>query len=122
MSKTLHILIPYNLQLPPLLFQYNFSPHHDFTFFFLEEQLLGGNPEAEEELQLLKTSDREGRNISSEAALSDTSDPDQVNDIEELLQPGYPVYFNYPMPNVTHTLQVNHAATVCQSWLANQGV
>ena len=79
----------------------------DHDPLFLEEHLLGGNPEVEEELQLLKTSDREDKNISSEAALSDTSDPDQANDIEELLEPGYPVYFNYPMPNATHTLQVN---------------
>lgn len=78
------------------------SPH------IAEAELLGGNPELEEELQLEETSDREGKNISSEAELSDTSDPDQANDVEELLVPGFPVYFNYAMPKATHTLQVRY--------------
>ncbi len=63
-------------------------------------------PDQQEELKLEETSDKEDRNMSSEAPLSDTSDPDQANDIDELLIPGYPVYFNYALPKATHALQV----------------
>jgi hypothetical protein len=72
----------------------------------IEAGLHRGGPEFAEDLKLEKTSDREGNNMSSEAALSDTSDPDQANDIEELLEPGYPLYFNYALPRRTHALQV----------------
>lgn len=66
------------------------------------------NPDLKEELQLDATSDREGRNFSSEASLSDTSDPDQANDIDELLDHSYPVYFNYAIPKASHSLKVIH--------------
>ena len=62
----------------------------------------------QEELQLEETSDREDRNMSSEASLADTSDPDQANDIDELLSPGHPVYFNYAIRKKTHTLRVRN--------------
>ena len=72
-----------------------------------EITVVGSNVE-QEELQLEVTSDREGRNMSSEAALSDTSDPDQANDIDELLKPGYPVYFNYAFAKKSHGLTVRN--------------
>ena len=72
------------------------------------EEGLGLDPElAEEELQMEIASDREDRNMSSEASLSDTSDPDQANDVEELLDPGYPVYFNCGIPKPSHPLNVS---------------
>lgn len=64
------------------------------------------NAEVKEELQLDATSDREDRNFSSEAGLSDTSDPDQANDIDELLEHSHPVYFNYAIPKTSHSLKV----------------
>lgn len=73
-----------------------------------EADLFGFNPELEE-LKLEETSDREDRNISSEASLSDTSDPDQANDIDELLQPGYPIYFNFAIPKKTHPVKVSQS-------------
>jgi len=44
------------------------------------------------------SSDEEGKGYqSSEIQSSDTSDPDEAGDIDELLNPGHPVYFNYPL-------------------------
>lgn len=60
----------------------------------------------QEEMQLDATSDREDRNMSSEAGLSDTSDPDHANDIEELIGHSFPVYFNFAIPKSSHTLTV----------------
>ena len=48
------------------------------------------------------SSDEEAVNkvyASSEIQSSDTSDPDEAGDMEELLSPGHPVYFNYPIAN-----------------------
>ena len=43
---------------------------------------------------------------SSEVQSSDTSDPDEAGDMEELLSPGHPVYFNYPIAkNLPPSLQ-----------------
>ena len=64
------------------------------------------NPEVKEEMQLDANSDREDRNMSSEASLSDTSDPDQACDIDELLHQSFPVYFNYAIPKSSHSLHV----------------
>ena len=69
--------------------------------------MIGFNPEYEE-LKLEETSDREGRNMSSDGSLSDTSDPEQANDIDELLVPGFPVYFNYAIPNKSQPLKVSY--------------
>ncbi len=66
---------------------------------------MGFNPELEE-LALKETSDHEGRNASSENSLTDTSDPDQAMDADELVDVGSPVYFNFAVPNNIHPLQV----------------
>ena len=58
----------------------------------------GINPELEE-MHLEQESDQE-------EAFSDTSDPDQADDIDELLTPGYPVYFNCAIANKNHPLKV----------------
>lgn len=71
-----------------------------------EASLAGFNPEFEE-LALEETSDREERNLSSENALSDTSDPEQAKDIDELLSVGHPVFFNYAIPKPSHHLIVS---------------
>ena len=57
---------------------------------------MGFDPELEE----MQHSDQEA------ASFSDTSDPDQANDIDELLTPGIPVYFNYAIANKMHPLKV----------------
>lgn len=64
--------------------------------------MIGFDPE-QEVIELEIDSDR---NVSSAASLSDTSDPDQANDMDELLDPGFPVYFNFAIPKYSHFLKV----------------
>ena len=73
--------------------------------FKIEAKLTGLDPD----LALEETSDKEGRNISSE---TDTSDPEQAEDVEELVKVGHPVYFNYAVPNVSHSLKVRYACGI----------
>ncbi len=64
---------------------------------------IGFNPE--DAVELLESSpnatdsDEEGGKIyaSSEIQSSDTSDPDEAGDVDELLTQEHPVYFNYPI-------------------------
>ena len=79
-----------------------------FELHYTEAAMMGSNLE-QEELKLEELSDREWRNQSSEGPLADTSDPDQANDIDELLYPGFPVYFNFAMAKKAHTLSVRKA-------------
>lgn len=77
--------------------------------------MAGFNPELEE-LALEETSDKEGRNLSSENSLSDTTDPEQAKDIDELVSVGHPVFFNYAVPKPSHPLKVScyiHVHAVC---------
>jgi len=53
-----------------------------------------------------ETEPKAGGAGSSENSLSDTSDPDQANDADELINVGSPVYFNFALPKSGHTLQV----------------
>lgn len=78
--------------------------------------MLGYNPEMEE-LQLEVTTDKEDHGLSSAASLSDTTDPEEAGEIDELLNPGYPVYFNCAMPKKTHTLQVRPLFKCHQWWI-----
>lgn len=69
--------------------------------------MAGFNPEFEE-LALEETSDKEGRNLSSDNNLSDTTDPEQAKDIDELVSVGHPVYFNYAIKQPNHPLKVSY--------------
>ena len=68
---------------------------------------MGFNPELEE----LKSE----QNSDQAEAFSDTSDPDQANDIDELLDPGFPVYFNCAIANKKHLLKVQ-SSYITSSW------
>lgn len=71
-----------------------------------EADMTGFNPDLED-LQLDKESENDDRNASSDGSILDTSDPDHSNDIDELLNPGFPVYMNFAIPQNSHALQVS---------------
>ena len=73
--------------------------------FITEASLAGFNPELEE-LALEELSDKEERNQSSDNPLSDTTDPEQARDVDELVNVGHPVFFNYAIPKPNHSLKV----------------
>ena len=60
-----------------------------------------------EELNKLEEADDEGK-PSQEESSSDTTDADEAGDLEELLDPGDPVYFNYATAeNIPSSLTVS---------------
>ena len=63
-----------------------------FHFITTNTEIKGFDPNIEELSKL--EADDEGR-PSQEESSSDTTDADEAGDLEELLDPGDPVYFNY---------------------------
>lgn len=64
-----------------------------YQYSTLNAEIKGFDPNAEE-LNKLEEADDEGK-PSQEESSSDTTDADEAWDLEELLDPGDPVYFNY---------------------------
>ncbi len=92
--------------------------HHNIIIYYTnaEADQTGFNPELEE-FKLEEESEREERNVSADGSLSDTSDPEQANEIDELLSPGFPVYFNFAIQNTSHSLKVSIGYVPMDAWL-----
>ena len=66
---------------------------HDFIYYCYNAEIKGFDPNIEE-VSKLEEADDEGKPSQGESS-SDTTDADEAGDLEELLDPGDPVYFNY---------------------------
>ena len=63
-------------------------------YYCYNVEIKGFDPNIEELSKLEAEADDEGK-PSQEESSSDTTDADEAGDLEELLDPGDPVYFNY---------------------------